>query len=260
MKPRGLTLIELPVVISIIALLIAILLPALGAARGAARATVCRSKLRQVGLAQVMYAGDYKHFSPPYIHPTDSVHWQARVMPYVELAGSASPTGSELRVSPNSVFNCPDKVTTDRPSFGINLWMDDPKWQFDRDAPPGPSRIIIVGEGTENITGGFLTSNESVWHAGNAQRSWVMAPGYRHGGQTVRPVPGNTVGPLMFGEAANMVYGDRHARGHQAAELSHTSTPHGPGGGWPSLARGSLSSPWPNPTSSARSSTSPAWR
>ena len=226
MKPRAFTLIELLVVISIIVLLIAILLPALGAARGAARATVCLSKLRQVGLAQVMYAEDYKHFSPPYIHPTDPVHWQARVQPYVELAGNASLTGSELRVSPDSVFNCPDKVTENRPSFGINLWMDDEMWQFDRDVPPSPSQIIIVGEGTENITGGFLTVNESLWHAGNAQRPWVMAPGYRHGGQTIRPVPGNTVGRLMYGEAANMVYADGHARPHQADELSHTSTPH----------------------------------
>ena len=226
MKPRGFTLIELLVVISIIAFLIAILLPALGAARGAARATVCLSKLRQLGIAQVMYAEDFEHYSPPYIHPDYPTHWQPKVLPYLQVTGDASLTTAQLRVNAASPFNCPDKVTDNRPSFGMNLWMADPKWKFDRDAAPSPSRIIIMGESTENDTGGWLTVNESLWHAGNAQRTWTLAPGYRHGGQTIRPIPGNTVGRLMYGEAANMVYGDGHARPHQAAELSHTSTPH----------------------------------
>ena len=103
--------------------------------------------------------------------------------------------------------------------------MDDEKWRYKRDAPPSPSTIILVGEGTENTTGGFLTVNESLWHAGNAQRPWVMAPGYRHGGRDTRPIPGNTIGRVMVGDVANMVYGDGHARGHQVEELSHTTTP-----------------------------------
>ena len=107
MKPRGFTLVELLVVISIIALLVAILLPALSAARGAARATVCLSKLKQIGLAQVMYAEDYDHFSPPYIFPADPFHWQERVLPYLEVSGDAGVTGDPLRVSAASPFNCP---------------------------------------------------------------------------------------------------------------------------------------------------------
>ncbi|MEM6552942.1 MAG: DUF1559 domain-containing protein [Planctomycetota bacterium] len=72
-RPHAFTLIELLVVISIIALLIAILLPALTSAREAARASVCKSYLKQLGIADATYAVDYDGFYTP-IWRTDSVH------------------------------------------------------------------------------------------------------------------------------------------------------------------------------------------
>ena len=55
-KQRGFTLIELLVVIAIIAMLIAILLPGLQRARKQTKSVVCRSNLKQWGMAVVAYA------------------------------------------------------------------------------------------------------------------------------------------------------------------------------------------------------------
>jgi len=55
-RQHGFTLVELLVAVAIIALLIGILIPAVGKARSAAESAVCGSNIRQLALANLMYA------------------------------------------------------------------------------------------------------------------------------------------------------------------------------------------------------------
>jgi len=77
----GFTLIELLVVISIIALLISILLPALGAARNAAESAVCASNARQLTLANIAYAADFRqHYvlGAEDLYSTNLLRWHGK--------------------------------------------------------------------------------------------------------------------------------------------------------------------------------------
>ena len=55
----GFTIVELLVVVALLAILIGLLLPALGSARQSARRLECMSNMRQLQLANELYAGDH---------------------------------------------------------------------------------------------------------------------------------------------------------------------------------------------------------
>ena len=80
---RGLTLVEVLVVIAVVGLLLALLLPAVQAVREAARRARCANNLKQIGLATHAYVAAQNAF-PIGISAGDYWGWGARLLPHLE--------------------------------------------------------------------------------------------------------------------------------------------------------------------------------
>src|SRR5215469_6482918 len=111
---KAFTLIELLVVIAIIAILAAILLPVLNQARQRAYTTMCINNVRQIGLATVLYTGDYQDSYPFGTNVTTTdiafgspISWNNLILPY---AGSTpGGTGVSIPGGASKVFACPSE-------------------------------------------------------------------------------------------------------------------------------------------------------
>ena len=120
-KRKGFTLIELLVVIAIIALLMAILMPALARVKRQARAVVCRSNLRNLGLATMLYTEDYNGkfgsgWDPAWgaLPPRQAQHWTEQLTPYYK--------------DPKVLF-CPEAMKIDPAKFGLGSKFEAWGWK-----------------------------------------------------------------------------------------------------------------------------------
>ncbi|MBL9134754.1 MAG: DUF1559 domain-containing protein [Verrucomicrobiales bacterium] len=125
MRRRAFTLVELLVVIAILAILASLLLPSLSSARHRARDAVCRSNVRQLGLALSLYVADHgsyiprPHFEIPYLR------WWDRLVPQINSVRLEDWAAATNRWS---VFQCPahrryearGNHGTFQPSYGYN--------------------------------------------------------------------------------------------------------------------------------------------
>ena len=68
---KGITLIELLIVISLIAILMAMLMPAVNSARESARRSQCSNHIKQLALASINYESAFGRFPPGIVSTTD---------------------------------------------------------------------------------------------------------------------------------------------------------------------------------------------
>ncbi len=119
MMRRAFTLIELLVVIAIIAILAAILFPVFAQARESARQTSCLSNLKQIALADMMYAQDYDETFVPVGGSIEQV-WGAGLRPdqmtRLTSNGPKAVNGWSLNLLPyiksREIFQCPSMDKT----------------------------------------------------------------------------------------------------------------------------------------------------
>ena len=133
-KPKGVTLIEVLVVISLISMLIALLLPAVSSARESARRATCKNNLKQIGLSLHMYLSANGTF-PYYINrfwktevPRDlgplmpfSAH--VRLLPYLEQVQLANSINFDLEGYNSPIGNGLNAANTTSKNTSIQLFL-----------------------------------------------------------------------------------------------------------------------------------------
>jgi prepilin-type N-terminal cleavage/methylation domain-containing protein len=120
LKRRGLTIVELLVVLAIIATLIGLLAPAVLAMRERARETTCKNNVHQLNLAMAQYADAHKDLPHP-AAPGTIGGWMVEVLPFIEQENlqDTIPLGSLIADAPESlfvppaIFRCPRRSSLD---------------------------------------------------------------------------------------------------------------------------------------------------
>lgn len=198
MHPRlrhpGFTLIELLVVVSIIALLIAILLPALGRARDSAKTVQCASLLRQIGIANHVFAEEHRGYFSPHFGfvlpnggtgfnipqlPAGVANWNhlEQLKPYMATSDNTgrradTMTCVSMPIRTDIVAHHYAYPTTVGMSFADN-------WGLKRDAPPGPARFVLMTEMNGNWAT-MLPSQPPAYGTGGPTEAYHTSLGNRN--------------------------------------------------------------------------------
>ncbi|HWD41172.1 MAG TPA: prepilin-type N-terminal cleavage/methylation domain-containing protein [Fimbriimonas sp.] len=221
-RSKGFTLIELLVVIAIIAILAAILFPVFAQAKESAKKTSCLSNLKQIGLANAMYANDADDTYPePYILPPyyyaatwPNTHtWLTDIQPYVKSS---------------ALLRCPDNQYAQNGNLSlepepVSYCMQEDPWNNERNsayAPPfflGRNASVIDEPAAEAQTGecrygyidlsyGVDTSSGTV-DAYNSLRYGPTSSGWI-------PDDTNPIGAIQIhgGASSNYQFFDTHAK------------------------------------------------
>jgi prepilin-type N-terminal cleavage/methylation domain-containing protein/prepilin-type processing-associated H-X9-DG protein len=170
----GFTLVELLVVIGIIAVLIGILLPSLSKAREQSRTVACLSNLRQIAMANYMYAGDHEGCTVPAGWRSGNNPWgDAEGYATILIAGgyltAPNSKGSKIGVIHQNVFYCPNGD----PSLQVTVSDTAPILPDHRDSGLGAGykRVSSAGDSANGVKPLIANFQVDVWYGINAQTS-----------------------------------------------------------------------------------------
>jgi prepilin-type processing-associated H-X9-DG protein len=204
------TLIELLIVIAIIVILVGMLLPAISKTRTMSKGIICVNNLKQIGLAQVGYSGDYNEWIVPAFN--ESWCW-FNLLSGTGCAHSTSGYGVQFYGNTpeltKGTFVCPSEPV----SFGL---YSEGKYTYTHYA------INVYLSGAVTLANGqnswrTLASLTSPSKAklitdSKAQNTYTFvnmwSPAYRHGGIDIRA--NTTTIPVTSTGKSNFLYMDNH--------------------------------------------------